>query len=494
MSKEINSEMIDEKKKNTKVKWTKVKNSFKSQQFKSGAYSSFLTVLVIAIVVVLNLVFAKLDLTTDLSSGSLFTLSKDTKKVVKNTDQDITIYYMVEDGNEIEYIYNVLKQYSKISDHISMKKIDPVVNPAFASKQGIDDEISSNDVIVVNNKTKSAKYVSAEEMYYSNQSYTSQETSYYLDVEGQVTSAIQNVISGIKTKMYVMTKHSEQALGSSIEDALDKMNVETEELELATLESVPDDCDILLLNGPTTDLTDAEKDVLLAYLKAGGSAMINVAYSTEKMPNFEEVLEYYGVNLTRGTIYEDTGRFATFLNYIIPTVNSEYTALSDLEGYIIFPDAAGLTAASGDALRSTVTITDIMDSSDASFVKVDPSSDNVSKEDGDVDGPFSVGLSISEKLDDEKETKLIVYSSASAFREDLTSTSQFENASVFSKSISSMIATDIEKVSIEAKDLSYSYVSLTPGTQLFWAAIIIIIIPVALLISGFAIWFVRRRK
>lgn len=496
MSKEINSEMIsDEKKTKKKIDLTKMKNSFKNQRFKSGAYSSFLTILVIAIVIVVNLVFNKLDFTTDLSSGSLFTLSKDTKNVVKGMDQDVTIYYMVEDGDEEDYIYNVLKQYNKVSSHISLEKVDPVVNPAFASKQGVDEEVSSNDVIVVNNKTKSAQYVASTDMYYSSYtSYTSSDASYYLDVEGQVTSAIQSVISGTKTKMYVMTMHSEQELGSTLTSAMDKMNIETEDLELATKEAVPDDCDILMLNGPATDLTEDEKNMLLEYLKAGGSAMINVAYTTEEMPNFEEVLDYYGVSVTRGIICEGTGNYATYPNYIVPTVNSEYTDLSDLAGYVIFPDTAGLSTAGNDALRSTVTITDIMNTSDSSFVKVDPSSGSASKEDGDVDGPFAVGLSITEEVEDDKETKLIVYSSAAAFSENFTATSQLENANVFNKSVSSMTTTDIQEVSIEAKSLSYSYISLTPGTQLFWAVVVIIILPAGLLITGFAIWFVRRRK
>ena len=62
-----------------------IKKSFTNKKFKSGAYSSFITILVIAIVVVVNLVFGKLDLSSDLSSNSLFTLSKDTKKALKRT-------------------------------------------------------------------------------------------------------------------------------------------------------------------------------------------------------------------------------------------------------------------------------------------------------------------------------------------------------------------------------------------------------------------------
>ena len=111
VTKENNSlEKKQEKKFNFKNVFDNIKRSFTNKQFRSGAYSSVLTVLVIAIVVVVNLVFGKLDLSTDLSSGSYFTLSKTTKKILKQVDSDITIYYMVQDGSEQDYISNALKQ------------------------------------------------------------------------------------------------------------------------------------------------------------------------------------------------------------------------------------------------------------------------------------------------------------------------------------------------------------------------------------------------
>lgn len=482
------------KKKMGKRLFTGIRKSFQSQQFKSGAYSSLLTILVVIIVIGINLLFTKLDLSTDLSSGSLFTLSKDSKKVVKDLDQNVTVYYMVQDSSQEDHIYNVLKQYPKVSKHITMKKVDPVVKPGFAKSLGITDDISSNDVIVVNNKTKAAKYIAGTEMYYSQQDYTSGSSEYYLDVEGQVTSAIQNVVLENKTKMYIMTKHSEQEIGDSLSSALEKMNIKTSQLELAKKGSVPKDCDILLLNGPTKDITQKERDEILKYLKNGGKAMINVGYTTEKTPNLDKVLAYYGVTVTKGIIYEGTGNYATYLNYIVPTVKSDATMLSDLNGYVIFPDAQGLTAAGSDSLRSTVSITDLMDTSDDSYVKTDPSSQETQKEEGDVDGPFSVGLSITEKVDSEKETKLIVYASAGAFSENLAGTSQLDNGTVFKNSVSTISDTKTKEVSIDKKSLSYSYISVTSGTQLLWAGIMILIIPGGLLLTGFSIWFVRRRK
>ena len=185
--------MSENKEKKTQNKKPgRIRKSFSSRQFKSGAYSSVITVIVIALVVIVNLVFNKLDLSTDLTSDSLFTLTKESQKVLKDVKDDITIYYMVASGSEQDYIQRVIKQYNKISDNIKVVKKDPVVYPNF-SKKYVDDAVSDNDVIVVDNTTGAAKYVSNSDMLYSDQYsyYSTGSSEEYLDVEGQITSAIR---------------------------------------------------------------------------------------------------------------------------------------------------------------------------------------------------------------------------------------------------------------------------------------------------------------
>ncbi|MCD7824714.1 MAG: Gldg family protein [Clostridiaceae bacterium] len=467
----------------------------RSQQFKTGAYSSLLTVLTLAIVVVANLMFSKLELSSDLSSEGYFSLTGDTEEVVKQVDQNIVINYMVSDGQEDDYIDRILKKYKKLSGYITVKKVDPVVNPGFGSSLGIDDTVENNDVIVQNEETGSVKYLSNADLVIEDYDYYTGSSSTTLDVEGQVTAAIQKVIAEDTTKVYVMTKHSEFDMGSEADDIFDKMNMETEELELATLEAVPDDCDILIINGPSTDLTEQEKKLVLKYLKAGGSAMLTVAYSEDELTNFDAILEYYGIHLNRGVVYESTGNYMQYLNYIIPFTSSESDLLSDLNGYLVFPSAAGMTADSGDALRDGVTVTSLLETSESAFVKTNPSSGETSKEDGDVDGPFALGYSVTEEIDDDTETNLIVYSSAGAFSESFLAAGELDNASVLKQSLSSInTSSNITEVSIDQKSLSYSYVSMTVSSQLFWAAMVVVILPAALLIAGFVIWFTRRRK
>lgn len=464
----------------------RVKRSFSSQQFKSGAYSTFITVLVLALVIILNLAFHKLDLSTDLSSGNLFTLSKETKKVIKDVKDDITIYYMVQKGQEEEYIQRVIDQYKKLSDHVKVVTKDPVVYPGFA-KQYVDDDVSDNDVIVVNNSTKAARYISSGNMLYSDSYSYYGDSQQYLDVEGRVTSAVQYVLSSDVKKIYTVSGHGEQEVSESLQLSLEKMNMDMENLALLTEGKVPEDCSILFLNGLTKDLEDGEKEAVLSYLKAGGSAIILPMYTGKEMPNLEEILEYYGVGLQKGIIYEGAGHYATYLNYIVPTANTTTDIMSKLSSdeYVVMADAQGLTMADPSSLRSTVSVTELLTTSKQSLLKVNPGSGKTEKEKGDQDGPFYTGVYVEETLEDNAKTALAVYSTAMV------------QENVLENSISSLAGTTADEaaaVSIDAKNLSYSSITMNVGSQIVWSLFLIIILPAGLLIAGFGIWFVRRRK
>ena len=73
-------------------------------------------------------------------------------------------------------------------------------------------------------------------------------------------------------------------------------------------------------------------------------------------------------------------------------------------------------------------------------------------------------------------------------------TSQLDNGTLMKNAVRSMVKSEVEEAAIDVRSLSYSYISMTTGTQILWAAVLIIIIPVSLLAGGFAIWMARRKK
>ncbi len=463
------------------------------KRVKSGAFNGIVSGLFIALVVGANLFFGKVNPSTDLSSGSLFTLTEDTKKMAGQLKQDVTIYYMVEDGQETEYINKVLKQYDKISGRIAMEKINPTDNPGFAGKQGVEGEVSSNDVIVVNHQTKASQHVSASEMLPVETDYATGQSEQFLDVEGQVTSAIQRVVSQDRKKAYVLARHGEYELGTTIADALDKMNMDMEELELATVEEVPKDCQLLIVNGPETDISKEEKERILKYLKAGNNAILNAGYTGEKTPNYYEVLSYYGVEAESGCVFEGAGNYMDSPSYIVPQISDGTGILQDIQGYIVFPFACGLSEKEESKRRDTLAITELLATSQDSYLKREPVANHLQKEKGDGNGPFSLGYSVQEKVGG-KETNLIVFASSGAFTEEFAGLSQLEDASVFKKAVSALSKSEVKEVSIDRKSFSYSYISVPPSMQYLWAGALILVVPGGLLAAGFLIWFLRRQK
>jgi ABC-2 type transport system permease protein len=264
------------------------------------------------------------------------------------------------------------------------------------------------------------------------------------------------------------------------------MNVDVESISLVTEEKIPDDCSLLIVDGPQSDLRDSEKTLILDYLKDGGDAILMPGYIEDDTPNLDEILDYYGIGIQKGIIYEGAGHYENYLNWIVPTINSEAAVMSGFEDgdYVIMGSSQSLTTAKASSLRSTLTLTKLLTTSKQSLLKVDPTSGKTEKEKGDLEGPFATAVYAEETVDDET-TKLTVIATEQV-QETL-----FENV------ISAMMGDEdgtSTAVSIEAKNLSNSSITMNVASQIFWTILLIIVVPLGLLLVGFGIWFVRRRK
>lgn len=82
--------------------------------------------------------------------------------------------------------------------------------------------------------------------------------------------------------------------------------MELEELSLLTAEEVPEDADCLLICGPESDLTQEEKEAILAYLQEGGDLILltDPAQTGEERPNLEELMAEYGMSSAQGVVVE----------------------------------------------------------------------------------------------------------------------------------------------------------------------------------------------
>lgn len=466
---------------------------------KHGTYSMAVTAVVIAIVVVLNLVVQEIPSKyreIDLSSQKLYTIGEQTEKILKNLKKDVTLYYIAQDGTESSDIKNLLEKYEEGSKHITVEQKDPAVSPKFSS-QYTSDNISNNSIIVVcGDKSKVVDYSSMYETSINYQTYSQEVTGF--DGEGQLTSAINYVVSDNMPVLYNLEGHDESSMSETMKETIEKANIEIKFLNLLSEEAVPDDAECLFIFAPETDLTKEEADKIISYLENGGKALIVSNYTDEDMPNFESVLENYGVQPVDGIVLEGNTDNYVSQNpyYLLPNIESgEITSeLSSQSRYVLVPLAQGIKKA--DNIRDTLNISSILTTSDSAYSKTNlKDMDTMEKEDGDIEGPFDLAVSITEKVGDDKETQIAYFASASIFNDSINSMVSGTNYELLSASLAWMCSTDdSNQISIPSK--SYDTTTLTVPTAdiNFWSIFVTGVLPVCILLIGFGIWMKRRKQ
>ena len=475
----------------------KLIGTISKKHIKNGSYTMVMSVIFIAVVIVINMIVSTIPSQyseIDISSQKLYSIGDETKKMLKDLEKDVTIYQIAQSGSEDENISNLLKKYEDESKHIKVEQKDPVVNPKFVS-QYTSDDLSANSLIVVcGDRNKVIDYNNIYETSVDYQTYSSQTTGF--DGEGQITSAIGYVTSENLPALYTVEGHGEKDMDSSIKEDIEKANMDIKSLNLLTEGSVPDDADCLFIDSPSTDFSSDEKDAIIEYLENGGKAIIFSDYTTEDMPNFDAILENYGVQRTEGVVFEgDNQHYAMQMPYyLVPTINSTDASSETASAgyYVLAPYAQGIKQL--DDVRDTVKIESILTTSDQAYSKTDLNSNTIEKEDGDVEGPFDLGVSITESLDDDKETQIVYYSTSNLMDSQTNQMVSGGNEKLIMESLKWM--TDTEEsasVSIPSKSLEVSYLTITDYDAAFWKICTIALIPGIFLVIGFVVWIKRRK-
>lgn len=469
------------------------KNTKKQNQLalKGGSYSLIITAIVLAVLIVVN-IFASTMPTTlttyDISASKLYSITSNTKAVVNNLQQDVTIYWIVQADQEDSIIENLLGKYDGLSSHIDVVKKNPDVFPSFA-EQYTDEEVVNNSLIVESGERY--RFISYDDMY-------EYETDYYsytynvtgFDGEGAITSAIDYVVTEDLPKIYVLEGHGEGDLPTTFSDAIEKENIEGDTLSLLNVDEIPEDADAIMIYAPQSDISEEEKTMLADYADNGGKLLV-IAGPVEdaELTNLNSLLSEYGVTVETGIVIEGSrDNYAFGYPYILmPNMQSHDITDPLIEDryYPIVPLAQGLTITDTSGM-----VTELMSTSSDAFSKVAGFAlDTYDKEDDDIDGPFSVAVSI-----ETDGAGQIVWFSATDFLDDMYNAySSGANVDLVMNAVSSLVG-EREAISIRSKSLNYNYLTISEETSSTLKLLMIGVFPLAYLGIGVCVIIAKRRK
>ena len=472
----------------------KFSSSANGKVFRNGLYSTAILAAAIVLAVLINLLVGAIPkkyTEFDLSAAKMYTLGDSSRQLMQSLDQDVTVYYLCETGSEDAIITKLLDHYAAESGHFHWEQKDPALYPTFAAQYGAENA-STGSLIVVSGEN--SEVLNAAELYEYDYSdyYTTGAANVTFGGEKQISSAIYKLTAAAESHAYYTTNHGEQALTSSLTEALKAQNIDAQPLDLLT-GTIPEDCDLLIISAPASDfaadgLVD-EIAQLQAYLENGGKVLLTTSGYTET-PNLDAVMAQFGLAREPGLVVEgDAGHalygypYSLFPDY---AAADESTALDGVNQstHVMLSVAQGITISETDG----VTAEALLNTTEDAYSKQDfDASSSSAKEAGDTDGPFSLAVWA---RNDSTGAEVIWIGCPNMDNEQVYQSIP-GNLTFLQGCAASLVG---QSLLIDTKALEAAPITVPASASMTLGMVFVFVLPAAVLIAGAVVVLLRRRR
>ncbi len=498
------------------------------KQRKFLGFAAILTALTLAIAIPVNLLASRLDITWDMTPAKLYELSDTTKSYLEQldaSDKTVDFYFLMDmdylaTDNDSMALYYSLKQYSEY-DCINFVDFDPDSNPQLVSELNPDGyfNLTIGDILI--RCGDNVKRIPANTMYEyqvsTNDEGDSVVQAAYFTGENYITGAIDAVATGRSSKVYFLTGHGEKSLEqdySTFHANLSNYNYVAEELNLSSLESVPEDAALIIVAAPKSDITNDETRKLNAYLDKGGNISFlmspnadNVAYK-----NIESIMNDFGIAMDYDIVKEMDSKLyvgdpQTFRVNLVASdaessdaLTAEVMEMTENGGYYAFMrntrsfyEITGVTDSTLEvgSLMQTIGSEDSLGNTvstaiGAVYGGTDPAAEDIT---GQV-----LDLAMYSKSIERNQAKLIAFGNAE-FIDDTNLQEDYMIIPVylFLSTITWMYDSDLDlDLGIADKEKDYDYMTMNSEVEANTTLIIFMSVPFVVAAIGAVVWLKRR--
>lgn len=436
----------------------------------------------------------------DFTKEKIYSISQATKDKLQNLEQDVTISVY----NMYEYVEDFAHKYANLNHHIKVEKVENLTSKAnWKASYGVEDT-SKFIVISANNK---------EKILYDQNLYTYDYSTYQqIDItEEAITNAILDVITNVRPKICFLTGHNlypDNYFGY-IQNSLTTEVNEVETIDLLKTGSVPEDCRVLVITALKEDITEKEKDNILNYIHEGGEVLLLLDPNLNKIstPNFQKVLDEYGVNISEGFIMEADASKMMYgaPNFVISPIDNNAEIVKNINmGLNVFMiNPAKLTIAEEEQLKEkNVTAQVLASVSDKAFYRTDIQSSSEARIKSDEDAKQAPVVAMFTKENGENKTSKMIIFANTAFATNMQlqldtqyymyAVNGYNNEDILLNSVSYLTEKE-DNITIRKTGETVSTYNVSEE-QTRMVLGIIFAIPIMIIIIGFVVWQLRRRK
>jgi len=371
----------------------------------------------------------------DLSSESVLTLSEESGRYISSLSEDVEIYVI--EGQSYDARFEIfLKEYARHSDRIKLEFISHGEAGELLALCGYSasDTFASYAVVVKSDKRArlidyysmfyyinpnfgqftSSQYAEYYSMFSSHPDYAAYlssliyESEYYFYGDALLSGIVEYVTLDIIPKAYIVTSHGENSVSDgNFAKLLLAMEYDFGELALSDSVKVPRDAGCIIINEPTKDLSSAEAEDILGYLKSGGRLLLITDEAALDMPNLALVTSYYGVKASKGRVAQTIEGKESFS--LVSSLNTDHDIIASMGKYS--PKLVNANALLiSDELRASQLVTPLVSSSESAYIEGA----------SDVKKSFMLGVAVEEGVA-QGTSRLVWFTGADSFNGELES-------------------------------------------------------------------------
>jgi ABC-type uncharacterized transport system involved in gliding motility auxiliary subunit len=458
-----------------------VNNEFlKARQTKYAAYATLYIIVTLAVVTVANILADRYDKSYDATSNKRYSLSDQTKKVVKGLKQDASITYY-DQTTRFQEAKDKLDQYAALSPKVHVEYVDPDKKPELARAAGVKNY--GTTIVRIGMNKNDAKSTSEE------------------DITG---AFIRDLKSTVRTVCFVegsgehRIDDSDRGGYSRFKDLLGKDDYQAKSINLLTKAEVPSDCTVVVVGGPSSDYQQPEVDALKKYVEDGGRALF-LLDPPLKMGRDEiadndaltTVLTGWGVTPNKDLVLDlnPIGQVMGLGPQVaLVTKYDAHPIVNEMKGTATgFPLTRSLDVKNGDK----TTVEKLFDSSDTSLATTKLDSPNINPSDPkNKKGPLTIAAAGSYRTGKENSQGRFVVIGSSEWADN--GFLSFNGNRDLALDAMNWLSSDEDLISIRPKEPEDRRITMTEAQRHRMIVTSQFLFPLAVIVVGFSVWWRRR--
>jgi ABC-type uncharacterized transport system involved in gliding motility auxiliary subunit len=471
------------------TQWRDIGRSFQGKGAKYGSIAIGSVLVFLAIVVGINWIANRQNKRWDLTEGSQFSMSDQTRQVLTSLKEPVKVQTFYTPDVDLQSIRDVFDEYAYLTGQFTVEYIDALKSPAIAQQEGV----TSVPLAIMRYRDRTERVQRIDEQ--------------------SVTNALKKLMEGQAKKIFAIQGHGERDITDSSAQHYSTLVAEVKNDNFEVLAhnlpqqmKVPDEATIVMVAGPTIDYLPQEIDLLRGYLNRGGKLWLMLDPPTKvddkPLTNLLGFAREFGIDVGTNIVLDASGLGQAFgagpqIPLAMPAPGG-HPITRNLRVVTAFPLARSITVQSGASGKYPQLVAQTGQNgwaeADLKTVMVDgrPEPDGP----GDIPGPVGVMAAVSWTPTNTSaangtpsEARLVVVGDSDFLANRFLGVQGNLDMGL---NIANWLAQQEDLISIRPRDPEDRRIELTADQQVivFWGTIAVI--PLLLAATGLRIWWKRR--